>query len=1023
MVSVGSEFRITVSSRTDRGYPVLVSAPSMLGSPTGHLDLDLKGEEVCEQLARIRANQLRQAALQQWGETWFARLLPSTLGTSFELSRIHATQDQPHGYLRVMLQILAEELQSFPWETLYHPIHRVWLSATSYCSLSRYVTAVGTSGTRLVLPLRLLVCAPEPHDLPALGVANELVAMDKALRNACVAGLVEVHVLRNATRESLRQTLNSVQPHVFHFIGHGRRQGHYDGFFLETRAGQADPVSAELLLEFLRISDGLRLVVLNACDSRGTALFLAQQGMAAIGMQERIGIQPAVHFCGSLYEALASGVGLDLAVNGARSAVRLECGAERRDWWLPVLYLPCGEAQLFHLEEPVKVIDVASQPSTAKIILDGVETDKTTPDTLVIRDNRSHIIRLAAPGYETSAAQEISASSRQQPLRVEFQLRPRGSGGQAEGAPRPAPRKGDYREEPGTLTLPVESRLPDEKPSGRITKRRLLAGVGLPVLVAGIVAGALMFTGGDGRRLGQTPSSGTALAVPKVTLSGGGEMVAIPEGVLLKGLWDDSATIRVLRTYGLEAGSAIVEMVTTRERSAVIGRFLIDEHEVTNAQYRVFLEQRQRASESGVADSGQASEPDRTPAYWNDPRLNGDAQPVVGVSWHDAAAYAHWAGKRLPTEDEWEWCARGADKLPYPWGTEYSDSQYHGGSREQAGPEPVDALRPPRPGAPAGMAGNVAEWTSSPWPDGEGVVFRGGAWNHVPGEVYGLTFLRFHAMQDTRSESLGFRCAADPSARPTPEGMLLIEGGTVRLGGDDTPLLRLFRGQAEVSPGVCALLLADQADTVEMSGFLLDKTEVTNAAYRHFLEAVRRDGHLWCHPDEPINKDHTPAYWEDARFIDEDMPVVGVDWFDAYAFARWAGKRLPSGNEWERGARGDTSHLFPWGDDFDAYRCVCLESQANGPSPVSSHPAGRSPFGLYHMTGNVMEWTADEFGSADSRVLRGGGWNSRCAVVGVSYLCQIGADRLYRDRGIGFRCAADASVQPSCEQPVNRRTP
>jgi formylglycine-generating enzyme required for sulfatase activity len=112
--------------------------------------------------------------------------------------------------------------------------------------------------------------------------------------------------------------------------------------------------------------------------------------------------------------------------------------------------------------------------------------------------------------------------------------------------------------------------------------------------------------------------------------------------------------------------------------------------------------------------------------------------------------------------------------------------------------------------------------------------------------------------------------------------------------------------------------------------------------------------------------------------------VVGVSWFEAEAYARLAGARLPTESEWERAARGEDGRRYPWGDAWDPARAH-HRGGARHTLPVGCFPSGRSPHGLWDAAGNVWEWTADPFDSAGTlRSARGGAWNAhppqlRCA--------------------------------------------
>ena len=254
-----------------------------------------------------------------------------------------------------------------------------------------------------------------------------------------------------------------------------------------------------------------------------------------------------------------------------------------------------------------------------------------------------------------------------------------------------------------------------------------------------------------------------------------------------------------------------------------------------------------------------------------------------------------------------------------------------------------------------------------------------------------------------------------------------------------------------------AWAVADErpARRVRLKAFALDRHEVTNAQYRRFLAAVAQEGdERWRHPAQPAGKDHTPRYWRTYNpllndpayrslaqfgapetFAADDKPVVGVDWFDAHAYAIWAGKRLPSEAEWELGARGPDGRLWPWSNEWKwglaniGGEKFGTDVPARGhekdgfiyPAPVGSLPGGRSPFGCDDMAGNAAEWCADWYvadtsrtgGPVDprgpdtgtERAIRGG--SSQNMASGVRCAVRYHHEPEYRSFNLGFRCAKD----------------
>lgn len=154
--------------------------------------------------------------------------------------------------------------------------------------------------------------------------------------------------------------------------------------------------------------------------------------------------------------------------------------------------------------------------------------------------------------------------------------------------------------------------------------------------------------------------------------------------------------------------------------------------------------------------------------------------------------------------------------------------------------------------------------------------------------------------------------------------------------------------------------------TVAIRPFMMDEVLVTNADYERFLNA---SGYK---PAEPRN---FLKHWVGKRCPARlrDHPVVYVDLDDARAYARWAGKRLPTEPEWQLAAQGADGRKWPWGAEFDPSRC---NAGGKGTNPVRAYPQGRSPSGCFDMTGNVWQWTESETSDGHTRscIIRGGSW-------------------------------------------------
>ncbi|MBX7256270.1 MAG: formylglycine-generating enzyme family protein [Candidatus Hydrogenedentes bacterium] len=199
---------------------------------------------------------------------------------------------------------------------------------------------------------------------------------------------------------------------------------------------------------------------------------------------------------------------------------------------------------------------------------------------------------------------------------------------------------------------------------------------------------------------------------------------------------------------------------------------------------------------------------------------------------------------------------------------------------------------------------------------------------------------------------------------------------------------------------------------VSVRAFYIDETEVSNAQYAAFLAATHYT---------PKHRENFLKHWHGAAPPADiaELPVVYVDIDDARAYARWAGKRLPTEAEWQLASQGTDGRKWPWGNEFDPRFCVC---DAKGPMPVRALPEGRSPYGCYHMAGNVWEWTESERDDGHTRfaMVRGGSWFT---AKGSGWYAPSGPQPcdshakfirmwpgLDRCATIGFRCVKD--IQP-----------
>lgn len=274
--------------------------------------------------------------------------------------------------------------------------------------------------------------------------------------------------------------------------------------------------------------------------------------------------------------------------------------------------------------------------------------------------------------------------------------------------------------------------------------------------------------------------------------------------------------------------------------------------------------------------------------------------------------------------------------------------------------------------------------------------------------------------------------------RPLETKWADVPAGEFTMGSTQEQVDQAFVSCQEQTNNGCSSGLFDDEmpqHQVTLGDYQIMKYEVTNNQYAQCVKNGTCQGGGYEYQDDAgniLNRLNDAAY--------ADHPVVDVSWFQAEAYCKWIGARLPTEAEWGKAARGTDGRTYPWGNDFNGNivnfcdtNCIYYwanKSYADGyaeTSPVGNFPAGVSPYGVYDMAGNVWEWTDtwyDVYPSGDpsistdfgqtSRVLRGGSWYDDGSNVRSADRNGVGPS--FANFGIGFRCARDMSPSQVVEK-------
>ena len=334
--------------------------------------------------------------------------------------------------------------------------------------------------------------------------------------------------------------------------------------------------------------------------------------------------------------------------------------------------------------------------------------------------------------------------------------------------------------------------------------------------------------------------------------------------------------------------------------------------------------------------------------------------PASGVNFNGAQMYCRAVGGRLPWAEEVEAMASGRESRLYPWGDEFIDSPWpyanvDRNAAQSCGSEPNAAT----PNGIQDLANNAMEWSMGLFvATGDRLkpaVHGAPVSQFANRSLYALNAAWLQIEPSVRSHQLGFRCVYDQVPvvatlwRHKSPKIIRVEGGDYALGlREDVRVARL----ATVIPYAQRSRFVQLASIDQSSRSIqVHRCEVSRGEYVRFLKDPLVSLRLYGNEQEPAEEDYIPLDWE-RQMQEPELPVVGLNWWSADAYARWSGGRLPSVEEWQSAAAGSQAWNYPWGDEH-----LNIENGKSGLQSCGGRDIDSTADGIRDMASNVSEWT------------------------------------------------------------------
>lgn len=402
-------------------------------------------------------------------------------------------------------------------------------------------------------------------------------------------------------------------------------------------------------------------------------------------------------------------------------------------------------------------------------------------------------------------------------------------------------------------------------------------------------------------------------------------------------------------------------ILAAEEKKINVGFKRADQCEVTQKEFQLFVNWVRNHRRDNITVAGQPLQwkyTSNTMSHAISGKLNA---AVTGVTFYDAHAYCKAAGGRLPTTDEMIALASGREGRLYPWGNKMNETawpyldpilnatQKCGIHKKNSTPEGLFQL-----------GHGVSEWAHNTNLITRPSIHGGNAFNR-PLALYALSNMYRYAPLRYRSPYLGFRCVyendkvrATPWRTPVRAAKVPGKGYLVGMPAN----ARVGKLMMNLKPNTFRLIdeLFGESDGEVARSLKVMRKEVTRAQYQTFLRDPMVHFGFYADDNQPRGHSYQPDNWKQ-QLEQPDLPVTGIDWWSAYAFALWSGGRLPTASEWTTLASDSGRTIYPWGNEYIPGGAVTGETTLTHPQVAGTALNDKTKAGLWDMAGNVSEWT------------------------------------------------------------------